>query len=387
MIGDFTFENPTKLIFGEHSLEKLAGELEGYGPNVLLVYGGGSIKRNGIYDAVMEQLAAKNVTEFPGVKSNPTAEILRDAADAAKACDADFVLAVGGGSVCDLAKAAAAAKGCPEDPWVYFYEKNLEPQWEMLPVGCVLTMAATGSEMNSIAVMMNTETKEKKGHHFLGPSGYPRFSILNPRFTMSLPKYQMVSGIFDTFNHITEQYFAGEEPTTSDYMMEGLMRSVIDNGLKALEDPYDYQVRSDLMWAATWALNDLFKVGNILDFRIHKIGQTIAVFTDAAHGMSLSAVSMAYYRHMMPYGLPRFVRFARHVWGIEGNGMTDEQLAEAGLAAMGEWMKKMGVAMSISEIGVTEDMVDEIAEATPILDSGYKRLTTEEIKEILRESL
>ena len=387
MIGDFTFENPTKLIFGENSLAKLPQELAPYGERVLLVYGGGSIKKNGIYEAVMSKLSGKVVTEFGGVRSNPTAQTLRDAAKAAKECDADFILAVGGGSVCDLAKATAAAKGCPEDPWEYFYEKNLEPEWEMLPVGCVLTMAATGSEMNSIAVMMNTETKVKKGHHFLGAQGYPRFSILNPRFTMSLPKYQMVSGIYDTFNHITEQYFAGEEPTASDYMMEGLMRAVIDNGLKAVDDPLDYQVRSDLMWSATWALNDLFKVGNKLDFRIHKIGQTIATFTDAAHGMSLSAVSLAYYRKMMPCGLHRFVRFAEHVWGIERNGMTDEQYAQAGLDAMENWMRKLGVAMSISEIGVTEDMIDEIAEAVPLVSAGYRDLTKDDIREILKESL
>lgn len=387
MILDFTFENPTKLIFGENALDALPGELERYGPRVLLMYGGGSIKRNGVYDAVMDKLRDKEVTEFGGVLSNPTADMLREAAKVVKECDADFILAVGGGSVCDLAKAVAASKGCPEDPWVYFYDKNLEPEWDMLPVGCIVTMAATGSEMNSIAVLMNKETTEKKGHHFLGEQGYPRFSILNPRFTMSLPEYQMVSGIFDTFNHLTEQYFAGEEAGPAEHMMEGLMRSVVESGRRALADPEDYSARSDLMWAATWALNDLFKAGRVLDFRIHKIGQTIAVFTNAAHGMSLSAVTLPYYRRMVPYGLHRFVRFAKYVWGLSGEGMTDEELAGAGLEAMADWMRELGVVMNITDLGVTPDMVDEIAEAIPILDSGYRKLTTEDIREILRESL
>jgi alcohol dehydrogenase YqhD (iron-dependent ADH family) len=215
----------------------------------------------------------------------------------------------------------------------------------------------------------------------------PRFSILNPRFTFSLPKRQMVAGIYDIFNHICEQYFSGEDDNTSDYIAEALMKSLIHSSLIAVEDPENYEARSNIMWTATWALNTLISRGKSTDWMVHMIGQAVGAYTDATHGMTLSAVSLPYYRYVMPYGLKKFKRFAEEVWNISSNGLSDEQVANEGLKAMENWMKKIGVAMNISELGATEDMIDGITEGTLILEGGYKVLTKDEIRQILKKSL
>ena len=387
MLGNFSYKNATKLYFGEDALSYLKEELPKYGKNVVLIYGGGSIKKNGIYDAVMDILRenGKNVVEDAGVMPNPTVEKLREGVKLARDHKADLLLAVGGGSCCDYAKAVSISVHCDEDPWEKYYARFEEPTCEIIPVGCVLTMVGTGSEMNAGAVITNHETHEKIGHVF-GDEVMPKFAILNPRYTMSLPKRQMVSGIYDIFNHICEQYFSGEDDNVSDYLAEGLMKSVIRNSLAALEDPEDYEARSNIMWAATWALNTLIGCGKSEDWMVHMLGQAVGAYTDATHGMTLSAVSLPYYRYILPYGIKKFARFATEVWNIDGNGKTEEQLAQAGLAAMEEWMKKLGVAMNITELGATKDMLEGIADATILLDGGYKVLTREEVVQILNDS-
>ena len=388
MLGNFSYKNATKLYFGEESLNYMNEELPKYGKNVVLIYGGGSIRKNGIYDSVIAILKAngKNVVEDAGVMPNPTADKLREGVKIAKAHNADLLLAVGGGSCCDYAKAVSVSVHCDEDPWDKYYARFEEPDCEIVPVGCILTMAGTGSEMNGGAVITNHETKQKIGHVF-GEEVMPKFSILNPRFTMSLPKRQMVAGIYDIFNHICEQYFSGEDDNVSDYLSEALMKSVIRNSLIAIENPEDYEARSNIMWAATWALNTLISRGKTTDWMVHMLGQAAGAYTDATHGMTLSAVSLPYYRYIMPYGLQKFKRFATEIWGVTAEGRTDEEIANAGLAEMELWMKKLGVAMRLSELGATEDMVEGIADATIILDGGYKILDREEIVEILKESL
>ena len=214
----------------------------------------------------------------------------------------------------------------------------------------------------------------------------PKFSILNPRYTFTVPKYQMVAGIYDIFNHICEQYFSGEDDNTSDYLAEALMKSVIHASRIAVRNPEDYEARSNLMWDATWALNTLISKGKTTDWEVHMIGQAIGAYTDATHGMTLAAVSLPYYKHIMPYGLPKFVRFAKEVWDIRVEDMTDEQAASAGLDAMEEWMKEIGVVMSARELGVTEDMYEGIADATFLLDGGHKTLTREEVISIVKAS-
>lgn len=389
MLGNFSYCNPTKLYFGDDSLRFLSEELHKYGPNVVLIYGGGSIKKNGIYEEVTRilQESGKNVAEIAGVMPNPTLAKLYEGIEIARSHHADLLLAVGGGSVCDYAKAVSVSVNCEEDPWEKYYLRFEEPACETLPVGCVLTMVGTGSEMNAGAVITNQETKQKIGHVFADERIMPKFAILNPRYTLTLPRYQMVSGIYDIFNHICEQYFSGEDDNVSDYISEGLMRAVLHASRIANRDPQDYEARSNLMWTATWALNTLVSRGKSTDWMVHMIGQSVGAYTNATHGMTLAAVSLPYYRHILPYGLHKFKRFAVNVWDVDPSGKTDEQVAEEGLNAMEVWMRELGLVMKISELGATEDMLEGIADGTIILSGGYKALEHSEIAEILKESM
>ena len=389
MLGNFSYCNPTKLYFGDQSLQYLNTELPKYGKNVVLVYGGGSIKKNGIYDQVIEILKAngKNIAKIAGVMPNPTLEKLYEGIEIARAHQADLLLAVGGGSVCDYAKAVSVSVNCSEDPWEKYFERFEEPTCETIPVGCVLTMVGTGSEMNAGSVITNTEKKMKVGHVFADKKIMPRFSILNPRYTLTLPHYQMVAGIYDIFNHICEQYFSGTDDNTSDYIAEALMKSVVYSSRIANKDSQNYEARSNIMWTATWALNTLIAKGKTTDWMVHMLGQAAGAYTNATHGMTLAAVSLAYYRHILPYGLAKFKRFAVNVWGVSADGKTDEEVALDGLNAMEGWMRELGLAMSLSELGATEDMIEGIAGATLILKGGYKVLDHDEIVKVLKESL
>ena len=389
MLGNFSYCNPCKLYFGDKSLDYLNTELPKYGKNIVLIYGGGSIKKNGIYDDVVKILETqgKNVAEISGVMPNPTLAKLYEGIEIARQHQADFLLAVGGGSVCDYAKAVSVSVNCEEDPWQKYFLRFEEPSCETLPVGCVLTMVGTGSEMNAGAVITNQETKQKIGHVFADEKIIPRFAILNPKYTMTLPHRQMVAGIYDIFNHICEQYFSGTDDNTSDYISEGLMRSVLHASRIANKKPQDYEARSNLMWTATWALNTLIAKGKSTDWMVHMLGQAVGAYTNATHGMTLAAVSLPYYRHILPYGLPKFKRFAIEVWKVNPEGKTDEEIAEEGLKAMEDWMKELGLAMKISELGATKDMIDGIADATLLLEGGYKVLKREEVVAILKESL
>lgn len=254
-------------------------------------------------------------------------------------------------------------------------------------MGCVLTMVGTGSEMNAGAVITNREQKLKIGHVFADENIMPRFSILNPKYTLTLPHYQMVSGIYDIFNHICEQYFSGDDDNTSDYISEALMKSVVHSSRIANKNPQDYQARSNIMWTATWALNTLVAKGKSTDWMVHMLGQAVGAVTDATHGMTLSAVSLPYYKFIMDAGLAKFVRFAKNVWDVNGEGKNDKEIALAGLDAMEQWMRELGLAMSLSEIGATDDMIEDIVNGTLIMEGGYKILTKDEVREIIRQSM
>ncbi|WP_295152092.1 iron-containing alcohol dehydrogenase [uncultured Ruminococcus sp.] len=388
MLGNFSYHNPTKLYFGEGAISSLKDELAKYGENILFVYGGGSIKKSGLYDEIIAILkdCGKNVAEVAGVMPNPTSDKLIEGAAIAREHKTDLILAVGGGSVCDYSKAVSVSAYCGDDPWEKYFIRFEEPDCEIIPVGCVLTMAGTGSEMNGGSVITNHKAKLKIGHVF-GDDVMPKFSILDPRYTMTLPKYQMIAGIYDILNHICEQYFSGEDDNTSDYISEGLMKSLIHASRIAVKDPQDYEARSNIMWTATWALNTLISCGKSEDWMVHMLGQAVGAYTDATHGMTLAAVSLPYYRYIMPYGLKKFARFAKEVWGISPEGKTDEQLANAGLDAMESWMKEIGLVMKISELGATEDMIEGIADATIILNGGYKVLDRDEVVKILKASM
>lgn len=388
MLGNFTYCNPTRLYFGKDALDGLNKELPKFGKNVLFVYGGGSIKKNGIYDKVLEICVknGKNVFEDAGVMPNPTTDKLREGIERARACKADFILAVGGGSVCDYAKALSASVHLDDDPWEKYYVRSEAPNCEIVPVGCVLTMVGTGSEMNGGAVITNTAQKLKIGHVF-SDEVFPKFSVLNPEFTFTVPKYQMVAGIFDIMSHIFEQYFSGTDDCSNDYIMEGMLRSLIHSANIAVENPKDYEARSNIMWLATWALNTFVEKGKTTDWEVHMLGQAVGAHTDATHGMTLSAVSLPYYRYILPYGAERFARHAVNVWGVNPEGKSTEEVGEEGLSVMEKWMKKIGLVTSISELGVTEEDIDAVADSTLVMKGGYKVLTKDDIKAILRASL
>ena len=363
MKGNFVYHNPTKLYFGPDSLNGLKEELKKYGPNIMLNYGGGSIKRNGIYDEVMVVLkeAGKTVVENPGVMSNPTLAKLREGVDIARKHQVDLILAVGGGSVCDYSKAVAACAHYEGDYWDAFYLKQQNPPQgqQILPVACVLTMAGTGSEMNAGTVITDADTKLK----------------------------QMKAGIFDIMSHILEQYFSDDDDNTSDYLSEGLMHGLIVAARKAVKDPQDYEARSNIMWTATWALNGLINKGKKEDWEVHMIGHSVGAWTHAPHGYTLAAVSLAYYRKIMKFGLKKFVRFAENMWGVSPQGKTDEQIAYEGLDALKAWMQEIGLPLTLKEIGTTDDMLDGIARGTFLLDAGYHQLTHDELMEVLHESM
>ena len=262
MLGSFVYHNPTKLFFGENAIEYLNGELPKYGKVVQLIYGGGSIKKNGVYDAVVRILKAngKTIVEDGGVMPNPTVEKLKEGVRIARENKVDLLLAVGGGSCCDYAKAVSVSVYTDEDPWEKYFVRFEEPTCEIVPVGCILTMAGTGSEMNGGSVITNHAQKLKIGHVF-GDEVMPKFSVLDPTYTFSLPKRQMIAGIYDIFNHICEQYFSGEDDNVSDSIAEGLMRSVVKNSLAAVANPENYEARSNIMWAATAFLSEVSITG------------------------------------------------------------------------------------------------------------------------------
>jgi len=390
MLGNFKYCNPTKLYFGENAIENLRAELSSYGNNVLLVYGGGSIKKNGIYDKVIQILkdCDKNIFEDAGVMPNPTVDKLNEGCERARNAKADLILSVGGGSCCDYSKAVSVSAYCNDDPWEKYFLRfeDVDADTIIIPVACVLTMSGTGSEMNGGSVITNHESKLKIGHVF-GEKVFPKFSILDPTYTYSLPKHQMVAGFFDIMSHILEQYFSGTDDNTSDYIMEGLLKSLIHSSKIAVQNPTDYEARSNIMWTATWALNTLVIMGKSSDWMVHMIGQSVGAYTDATHGMTLSAVSLPYYRHIMPYGLAKFKRYAINVWNIDPSNKSDEQVAEEGLLKMEDYMKSLGLTMNIRDLGVTEDMLNGIADSSLILEGGYKILDNTEIMQLLRESM
>lgn len=391
MKGNFIYSNPTKIYFGDEAEKHLAEALEGFGKRIMMVYGGGSIKRNGIYDDVVKALEAadKPWIELSGVMPNPTLDKLEEGRAIARENDIDFIMAVGGGSVIDYAKAVSVSAWYDGDAWNHFWVDQNEPSKDakILPVGAVLTMSGTGSEMNGGTVITNTETKMKLTKVF-GDRVIPKFAIMNPRYTFSLPRYQMVAGIYDSFSHIMEQYFSDDEiDSTSDYIAEGLMRSIINSSRVAVRDPENYEARSNLMWAATWALNTLIGKGKKQDWMPHMIGKGISAHTDATHGMSLSCIAMAYYKYVMKYGVDRFARFAKVVWEIPAQGKSSEELAIMGIEALGNWIEEIGAVSRSSELGVTIEMIPAIADSTILNGGGFKRLERADVIEILKSSL
>lgn len=381
---DFVYQNPTTIYFGKSAMDNLKTELANYGETVMLAYGKGAIKKIGLYDQLISILSesGKKVVELSGIMANPTYDKVVEGAELVKANNVDLILAVGGGSVIDCAKAISVAAYCEGDAWTRYWLQFQPVDNKIVPVASILTLAGTGSEMNGGSVITNNAMKLKMGRVF--PANVnPKFSILNPEYTLSLPVYQMVSGIFDMMSHLMEAYFSGEDDVTSDYLIEGLLRSIIHSAKIAVKNPQDYEARSNLMWSSTLAMNPIMGLSKTQDWEVHMIEHQLGAYTDCAHGMGLAAVSLPYYRHIYQYGLDKFVRFATQVWDVDANGKTKEEVALAGIDALEAFIKECGIVYNIKELGATEEMLPQIANSTVIL-GGYKKLTAEEILDILK---
>lgn len=380
---DFTYENPTRVHFGRSALDHLPQELAGYGDTVLLVYGKNAIKRIGLYDRITAILrdCGKTVVELPGIKSNPTYAQLLEGARLVRENRVDLILAVGGGSVIDCAKGISVSAYCEGDPWQRYWMDFEEVDNPLVPVGCVLTMAGTASEMNGGSVITNEEQTIKNGRVFPAKVN-PRFAILNPEYTYSVPKAQMVSGIFDTMSHLMEQYFSGDDDNTTDYIIEGVMESLIHSAREALKNPEDYEARSNLMWCATMGLNTVTGLSKAQDWEVHMIEHQLGAYTDCPHGAGLAAISVPYYRYIYRDGLDKFVRFAAKVWGIDPHGMDKEQAALAGIDALAAFIRELGLPATLRELGATEDMLPKIA-ASAVKGGGYRRMEEADILKVL----
>lgn len=383
---DFTYYNPTKIHFGKNALDSLKGELENYGESILLMYGKGSVKRSGLYDKVKEILdsCGKKTVELAGIKSNPSYTQLLEGAKLVRGNDVDLILAVGGGSVIDCAKAISVSAYCEGDPWQKYWVEFKDVDNKIVPVGSVLTMAGTGSEMNGGSVITNEEKMLKNGRVF--PANVnPKFSILNPEYTFSVPKYQMSSGIFDTMSHLMEQYFSGDDDNTTDYILEGVMRSLIHSAHAAMKNCEDYEARSNIMWCATIGLNTVTGLSKQQDWEVHMIEHQVGAYTDCAHGAGLAAISVPYYKYIYKYGTDKFVRFAKNVWGVNTDGMSKGDAALAGIESLKEFIKSIELPLSLKELGATEEMLPLIAKST-IPGGGYKQMNAEDILTVLKES-
>lgn len=382
---DFTFYNPTRIHFGKESMSKLTYELKGFGNNVLLLYGKNSIKKIGLYDTVVKILndCGKNITELGGIKPNPSYSQVLEGAQLVRENNIDLILAVGGGSVIDCAKAISVSAYTEGDPWQKYWVDFKPLDSEVVPVGSILTMVGTGSEMNGGSVITNEEVTVKEGRVF-PPEVYPKFSILNPEFTYSVPRIQMVSGIFDIMSHLCEQYFSGDDDNTTDYLIEAVMKSLINSSRVAITDPENYEARSNIMWCATVALNTITGLSKTQDWEVHGIEHQLGAYTDCPHGLGLSVISMPYYRYIYKHGIHKFVRFATNVWDVDVDGKTDDEIALCGIARLEAFSKELGIPTTLRELGCTEDMLRKIADSVEG-GGGYKKLTHEDIYKILKE--
>lgn len=386
MILDFNFYNPTKIYFGKTALSNLPNELANYGNKVLLVYGKGSVKKLGLYDELLEILkqAGKTVIELAGIKPNPTYKQMMEGGRLVRENSIDLILAIGGGSVIDCAKGISISAYCNGDPWQRYWVNFEDVDNKIVPVGCVLTMAGTASEMNGGSVITNEEKMIKGGRTY--PANVnPKFSILNPEYTFSVPKYQMVSGIFDIMSHLMEQYFTGTDDNTTDYIIEGILESLIHSARIALKNPQDYEARSNIMWCATMGLNKITGLSKEQDWEVHMIEHQLGAYTDCAHGVGLAIISVPYYKYIYKYGLDKFVRFAERVWKVDTAEMTKEEAALAGIERLFDFIKELGIPTTLREINATEEMLPKIANSA-VLGGGYKKLTASEILEILKQA-
>lgn len=384
---DFIFHNPTKILFGRRMVDRLAEELAPYGSRILMVYGQGSIKRSGLYDRVKTLLdqAGKEVFELSGVMPNPRTEKVYEGIETCRKEGVDFILAVGGGSVIDCSKAIAAGVFHEGDFWQDLY---LEGQAidRALPLGTILTMPATGSEMNSGTVISDWEGNRKLGYG--DPALYPRFSILEPDLTLTMPRDQLVYGAVDMISHIFEQYFSPpDDDNLTDDLAEALLRNIIVNLDRSLEDLQDYQARSNLMWDATMALNGLLRLGKEEDWQSHQIEHALSAWYDIPHGAGLAIIhpNLLFYSRKQAQG--KLARYAVRVWDLDPEGRSQEELALAGIKATRDYFNRIGAPARLADVGIPAEAIEDLADTTRPIRTGYRPLDREDVLEILKLSV
>ena len=383
-MNNFIYENKTKVYFGKGGVKEYLGcLLKHYGDTVMLAYGGGSIKRNGIYDEILGILEAqkKQVVEFSGIMPNPTYEKVQEGARLAREKQVDLILAVGGGSVSDCCKIISAQAKLKEDIWEMQTVKHTYPS-EFIPLGTIVTVFGTGSEMNNGAVITHEE-KKIKGALF---GAQAEFAFLDPEYSLSVPFKQVLSGAFDTLSHAMETYFGKpEENNLSDDINEAVMRSVIRNIRVLLSDKEDRSARSELAWASAMAENGVLKIGKITDFQAHQIEHQLGAYTNCNHGAGLAVIHPVLYRHIYQSGAERFARFAQNVWGIAPKNTTEET-ALAGVEALSSFIREIGLPATFAELGIPADTdFRAIADSTNITAGCCKKRTHDEIYDILVE--
>ena len=383
-MNSFTYSYPVKVHFGDKvAADSLRTELKKYGRNVLFAYGGGAIKRVGIYDEIIAVLkeADKNIIEFSGIMPNPTYAKVQEGARLEKENKIDFILAVGGGSVIDCCKIVSAQAKLEEDIWDFEYTKGGQPA-DFIPMGAVVTSFGTGAEMNNGAVITN-EDKMVKSPLW---GAFYNFAVLDVGYTMTMPMKQVISGSFDTLSHCMETYFGSPRETNlSDEINEAVMRNVIKNMRATLKNPEDRFVRSELIWAAAMGENGILKLGKITDFQCHMLEHQLGAYTDCNHGHGLAVIHPVLYRHIYKNAVKQFAKFAVNVWGVNPDGKTEDKVALEGINALADFIKEVGLPTKFSEMDITDTDWKAIADTTIITGGCAKKLTADELLEILEE--
>ena len=385
-MNSFTYSYPTKVYFGEKAATKnLPAELAKTGKTVMLAYGGGSIKKNGVYDELVGILkeAGKEIVEFTGIMSNPTYVKVQEGARLAKEKNVGFILAVGGGSVIDCCKIVSAQAKSDTDIWKMEFDEHRFPM-EFIPMGAVVTAFGTGAEMNCGAVITHEEKNLKNG--VMG--AFYDFAILDPEYTMTMPMNQVISGAFDSLSHSMETYMGSpREVNYSDEINEATQRNIIRNIRATLIDPADRQARSELVGAAAMAENGILKLGKVTDFQCHMLEHQLGAYTDCNHGLGLAVLHPVLYRHMMPEANRQFARLAAEVWGVSPDGKSEAELAESFITALSDFIKEIGLPTTLAEMGIADVDLEAIAKSTIRTDGCVKKFTDEELLAVLKECI
>jgi len=386
-MNPFVYSYPTKVYFGEKAAQQhLATELVKTGPNVLLAYGGGSVKRNGIYDELKSLLvkAGKHIVDFTGIMSNPTYAKVQEGAKLVRDERIDFILAVGGGSVIDCCKIVSVQAKADQDIWEMEYTDHQFPT-SFIPMGAVVTAFGTGAEMNNGAVITHEEKKLKSPLF----GAFYDFAILDPAYTMSMPMKQVISGAFDSLSHCMETYMGSPRETNySDEINEATQRNIIRNIRLTLQNPQDVQARSELIWAAAMAENGILKIGKQTDFQCHMLEHQLGAFTDCNHGQGLAVLHPVLYRHMLPEAAPQFARLAVNVWGLFPEGKTELELAQELISALSNFIREIGLPTTLKEMGIQDDLdFKAIADTTTQTGGCVKKFTPDELAQVLKESM